>query len=239
MMGDNDIHLRVESLTAGYGSITILRDISLQINHGQILGVLGRNGMGKTTLIRCLSGLIPLTRGAIFLDGEDINRLPPHKRARIGITTVVQGRGIFPDLTVHENLEMGRIASNTKKRNRIDEVVGYFPVLSDRFSQKAGTLSGGEQQMLAIGRGLMTGPKLMLLDEPSEGIMPMLVRQISAILVEINRNERMSIIIVEQNLPMVFSMTNSCIILEKGQIVITGNKEELSQSTVMKQHLAI
>jgi branched-chain amino acid transport system ATP-binding protein len=239
MMGENDIHMRVESLTAGYGSIIILRDISLQIHHGQILGVLGRNGMGKTTLIRCLSGLIPLTTGSIFLDGEDISRLPPHKRSRSGITTVVQGRGVFPDLTVRENLKMGRIASGAKKRNRIDEVVGYFPVLSDRFNQKAGTLSGGEQQMLAIGRGLMTDPKLMLLDEPSEGIMPKLVRQISGILVEINRNERMSIIIVEQNVPMIFSMTDRCILIEKGQVVVEGNREELSRSKVMKQYLAI
>ncbi len=238
-MGENDIHMRVESLTAGYGSIIILRDISLQIHHGQILGVLGRNGMGKTTLIRCLSGLIPLTTGSIFLDGEDISRLPPHKRSRSGITTVVQGRGIFPDLNVRENLKMGRIASGAKKRNRIDEVVGYFPVLSDRFNQKAGTLSGGEQQMLAIGRGLMTDPKLMLLDEPSEGIMPKLVRQISDILVEINRNERMSIIIVEQNVPMIFSMTDRCILIEKGQVVVEGNREELSRSKVMKQYLAI
>jgi len=238
-MNDNGIHLRAEKLTVGYGNIIILRDISLEINHGQILGVLGRNGMGKTTLIRCLSGLIPLKSGAISLEGKDISHLPPHQRARSGMTTVVQGRGIFPDLTVYENLKMGRIASGTKKRSRIDEVVEYFPVLSSRFNQKAGTLSGGEQQMLAIGRGLMTEPKLMLLDEPSEGIMPKLVKQIATILVEINRSEKMSIIIVEQNVPMVFSMTDRCILLEKGEIVVTGNRKELSQNKVMKQYLAI
>ena len=130
----------------------------------------GRNGMGKTTLIRCLAGLLPSWHGSISLDGEDVTRLPAHERARRGLTTIVQGRGLFPRLTVRENLEMGRIAGGGGKRSHLDEVIGYFPRLGERLGQAAGTLSGGEQQMLSIGCGLMTHPRLMLLDEPSDGI---------------------------------------------------------------------
>ncbi|MDH3475247.1 MAG: ABC transporter ATP-binding protein [Rhodospirillales bacterium] len=231
--------LKVDNVTAGYGDITVLRDVSLAVEAGETLGVLGRNGMGKTTLIRCLAGLIPVTSGSISFDGRDITTLSVHERARLGITTVVQGRGIFPRLSVAENLEMGRIASGRSKRSRVDEVLGYFPQLAERMRQVASTLSGGEQQMLAVGRGLMTDPRLMLLDEPSEGIMPILVQQISKILSDINRKENLTIVIVEQNVPMVFSMTDECIILEKGQVVAGGTRQEVSSSEVMKEYLAI
>ena len=231
--------LRVEQLSAGYGSIGVLRDISFTVEKGEVLGVLGRNGMGKTTLIRALAGTIPPSQGSIFLEGEEISKLPDYQRARRGITTVVQGRGMFPKLTVRENLEMGRIAGGRAKRNRRDEVLSYFPRLAERMNQLAGTMSGGEQQMLAIGRGLMTDPTVMLLDEPSDGIMPTLVRQIAETLAKINRAEGMTIIIVEQNVPMVFSMADRCIILEKGRIVAGGSKDEIAQSNLMKEYLAI
>ncbi len=231
--------LEVEGVTAGYGSITVLRDVSLRVADGEILGVLGRNGMGKSTLIRCISGLIPASAGALRFADRDITRLPPHQRARLGITTIVQGRGIFPRMSVRENLEMGRIAGGTAKRSRLDEVLGYFPRLKERLGQLAGTMSGGEQQMLAIGRGLMTDPKLMLLDEPSDGIMPALVAQIAETLVAINRAEGMTIVIVEQNVPMVFRMTRHCIILEKGTVVAEGSREELEASEAMHEYLAV
>lgn len=231
--------LVVQNVTAGYGNITVLHDLSLTVASGAILGVLGRNGMGKTTLIRCLAGLIMPQAGAITLEGEDISRLPPHQRARRGITTVVQGRGIFPRLTVMENLEMGRVAAGKRKRNRLDEVLGYFPRLKERLMQDAGTLSGGEQQMLAIGRGLMTDPKVILLDEPSDGIMPTLVKQIGVTLCEINRRENTTIVIVEQNVPMVFSMAQYCIVLEKGRLVAEGTCDDVSQSDVLLEYLAI
>ncbi len=231
--------LRVDNITAGYGKITVLRNLSLEVREGEILGLLGRNGMGKTTLIRCLAGLIRPTAGNITFEDRQITELPPHERAQIGITTVVQGRGVFPGLTVRENLEMGRIASRRTKRSRIDEVVSYFPRLGERMRQSAGTLSGGEQQMLAIGRGLMTDPTMMLLDEPSDGIMPMLVQQNAKILKEINHREGMTMIIVEQNVPMVFSLTDHCVILEKGQVVTEGTRDEVSRSEVMKAYLAI
>ncbi len=231
--------LEVRDITAGYGTITVLRQLSLSVPESGILGVLGRNGMGKTTLIRTLAGLVQPSEGTIALNGRDITRLPPHERASMGMTTVVQDRGIFPRLTVHENLEMGRIASGQAKRDRIEEVLGYFPRLRERLGQLAGTMSGGEQQMLAIGRGLMTDPKVMLLDEPSDGIMPTLVQQIGETLGEINRQEGTAIVLVEQNLPMVFGMAQYCIVLEKGQLVAEGTSEEVSRSEVLQEYLAI
>jgi ABC-type branched-subunit amino acid transport system ATPase component len=231
--------LSVENLHSGYGDIKVIRGVSFRLADDQILGVLGRNGMGKSTLIRALAGLLPAREGTIRLRDEDITRLPPHERARRGITTVVQGRGIFPRLSVRENLEMGRIAGGGRKRSRLDQVVGYFPRLGERLDQPAGTMSGGEQQMLAIGRGLMTSPTLMLLDEPSDGIMPVLVQQIASVLVQINRNEKVAIVIVEQNVPMVFAMTDRCIIIEKGRIVAEGSRDDVSRSEVMREYLAI
>jgi ABC-type branched-subunit amino acid transport system ATPase component len=231
--------LVVDKVTAGYGAITVLRDVSISVVDGEILGVLGRNGMGKTTLIRCLAGLLPVRCGAIRLGGQDITRLSAHERARRGMTTIIQGRGIFPRLTVWENLEMGRIAGGGHKSSRLTEVFEYFPRLAERRCQQAGTLSGGEQQMLAIGRGLMTLPKLILLDEPSDGVMPVLVRQIAEIMVRINREEGITMIIVEQNVPMVFSMTDHFAIIEKGRVVAEGSRDAVANSEVMKEYLAI
>lgn len=231
--------LEVENITAGYGNITVLRDVSFNVHDGGVVGVLGRNGMGKSTLIKCLAGLIIPTEGTIKVNGEDISKLFPHVRANLGVTTVVQGRGIFPNLTVMENLEMGRIAGRRGKRNRLEEVLGYFPRLRERLTQLAGTLSGGEQQMLAIGRGLMTDPKLILLDEPSDGIMPTLVEQIAATLAEINRREGTTIVIVEQNLPMVFSLAEYCIVIEKGKLVAEGTCEKIQKSEILQEYLAI
>jgi ABC-type branched-subunit amino acid transport system ATPase component len=231
--------LEVENIDAGYGPIGVLRGVSLSVGQGEVVGVLGRNGMGKTTLIRALSGLVIPTAGAIRFEGRDITRLEPHKRARLGITTVVQGRGMFPKLTVRENLKMGRMASGRVNRDRTEEVLDYFPRLHERLGQLAGTMSGGEQQMLAIGRGLMTDPRLMLLDEPSDGIMPTLVTQIADTLTRINRTEHTAIVLVEQNVPLVFAMAERCIILEKGQVVAGGTRDEVSGSELMQQYLAI
>jgi ABC-type branched-subunit amino acid transport system ATPase component len=231
--------LEVQAIHSGYGNIAVLSNISFSLEKGEILGVLGRNGMGKSTLIRTVAGVLIATSGSIKFNGVDVTALPAHLRAGLGITAVVQGRGIFPKLTVWENLEMGRIASGRAKRNRMDEVLGYFPHLSERLTQLAGTMSGGEQQMLAIGRGIMTDPSIMLLDEPSDGIMPTLVTQIGATLGEISKRSGLSILIAEQNVPLVFSLTNRCIILEKGRIVAQGSRQAVSRSEVMKQYLAI
>jgi len=231
--------LSVKNIFAGYGNITVLKDVTFHLNKNNILGVLGRNGMGKSTLIRVLSGLILPSKGVIELMGENITNYAPHVRAQKRITTIVQGKGIFPKLNVHENLLMGIISQKRKINSRLDEVFSYFPIISNRLHQTAGTLSGGEQQMLAIGRAIMTDPEIMLLDEPSDGIMPALVDEITNTLKKINQTNNISMIIVEQNVPMIFSLTDNCIILEKGRIVISGKKTDVENSQIMKQYLAI
>ena len=231
--------LNVQNIFAGYGNITVLKDVTFHLEKNNILGVLGRNGMGKSTLIRVLSGLILPSKGVIELMGENITNYAPHVRAQKRITTIVQGKGIFPKLNVHENLLMGIISQKRKINSRLDEVFSYFPIISNRLHQTAGTLSGGEQQMLAIGRAIMTDPEIMLLDEPSDGIMPALVDEITNTLKKINQTNNISMIIVEQNVPMIFSLTDNCIILEKGRIVISGKKTDVENSQIMKQYLAI
>ena len=231
--------LSVKNIFAGYGNITVLKDVTFHLKKNNILGVLGRNGMGKSTLIRVLSGLILPSKGVIELMGENITNYAPHVRAQKRITTIVQGRGIFPKLNVYENLLMGIISQKRKINSRLDEVFSYFPIISNRLHQTAGTLSGGEQQMLAIGRAIMTDPEIMLLDEPSDGIMPALVDEITNTLKKINQTNNISMIIVEQNVPMIFSLTDNCIILEKGRIVISGKKSDVENSQIMKQYLAI
>ena len=231
--------LSVKNISAGYGNITVLKDVTFHLKKNNILGVLGRNGMGKSTLIRVLSGLILPSKGVIELMGENITNYAPHVRAQKRITTIVQGKGIFPKLNVHENLLMGIISQKRKINSRLDEVFSYFPIISNRLHQTAGTLSGGEQQMLAIGRAIMADPVIMILDEPSDGIMPALVDEITNTLKKINQTNNISMIIVEQNVPMIFSLTDNCIILEKGRIVISGKKSDVENSQIMKQYLAI
>ena len=160
-------------------------------------------------------------------------------RAQKKIATIVQGRGIFPRLKVVENLMLGKLLQTTVKKDRLDEVYSYFPILSERNSQVAGTLSGGEQQMLAIGRAIMSDPKIMLLDEPSDGIMPSLVKEIGTTLKSMSQKNNISLVVVEQNVPLIFSLTDQCIILEKGKIVVEGKKSEIQDSNIMKQYLAI
>ena len=231
--------LSVENVSAGYGKISVLSEISIRLESNSILGVLGRNGMGKSTLIKVLSGLLTCHSGKIFLDNEDITDYPPHLRAQKKIATIVHGRGIFPRLKVVENLMLGKLLQTTVKKDRLDEVYSYFPILSERTGQVAGTLSGGEQQMLAIGRAIMSDPKIMLLDEPSDGIMPSLVKEIGTTLKSMSQKNNISLVVVEQNVPLIFSLTDRCIILEKGKIVVEGKKSEIQDSNIMKQYLAI
>ena len=233
------MEILVEKVRAGYGDITVLRELSLTIPSGGIIGILGRNGMGKSTLVRCIAGLNPPTSGRILCDGTDITNLPVHERAKLSITAVLQGRGTFAAMSVRENLEMGRVASGKALASRLDEVISYFPRLGERLSQRAGTMSGGEQQMLAIGRAIMSHPKVILLDEPSDGIMPLIVSQIGDILVRINREQGITILIVEQNVPMIARMTDDCAIIEKGRIVLQGSLKQLEQSETMHEYLAV
>jgi len=232
--------LKLKNVSSGYGEIKILKNISLDLNKGEILGILGRNGMGKSTLIKTISGLIKPYEGSIFFKDQNITSSESFQKAKYGITTVIQGRGIFSDLTVFENLIFGKIASGEKKINKIEEVFNYFPKLKERIKQKAGTLSGGEQQMLAIGRGLMTNPVLFLLDEPSDGIMPKLIHEIGDTILKINKEQKLSFIIVEQNLNLIRKTTQRYIVLEKGEVVKQGiTNDIIKDKNIIDKYLSV
>jgi ABC-type branched-subunit amino acid transport system ATPase component len=232
--------LRVEEVQAGYGRGVILHGLSMSVEAGEVLGILGRNGMGKSTLIKVLAGLLKVRSGRLEVDGADLTRAGPHVRARHGVAVVPQGRGIFPDLTVNENLRFGKLAAGDRaKEGRLDEVLAYFPRLEERRRQRAGSMSGGEQQMLAIARAMMAEPRILLLDEPSDGIMPILVQQIARNLRDINQSEGLTTVVVEQNVPMVESMATRCLILEGGRIVAGGTPAELNASGDIERHLGV
>jgi branched-chain amino acid transport system ATP-binding protein len=231
--------LEARDLVVGYGDTTVIRGVDLSLAAGEVLGVMGRNGTGKTTLMRALAGTLPVRSGVIRFREQDVTALPAHLRARAGMQLVVQGRGIFPDLTVGENLKIAAIATGRRAVNQLDAVTTYFPRLGERMSQHGGTLSGGEQQMLAIGRALMANPEVILLDEPSEGIMPILVKQIGDVVRRIATEQGLGIIIVEQNTEIVFRISDRCLIIEKGRIVSEGLPAELRDDEIMRKHLAI
>ena len=232
--------LRVSDVAAGYGRGVVLHDVSFSVAPGEVVGVLGRNGMGKTTLIRVLAGLLRAREGSVHVGEADVTREAAHARAGRGVAVVPQGRGVFAELTVAENLRLGRMAAGGRARpGRLDEVFDHFPRLAERRKQRAGTMSGGEQQMLAIGRALMAEPQLLLLDEPSDGIMPVLVQQIARDIRAVNVNEGLTTVVVEQNVPMVASMASRCLILESGRIVAEGTPEELDQSGEIERHLGV
>jgi len=231
--------LNVNSIDVSYGETRVISDLSMEVHDSEILAVLGRNGMGKTTLLKCLAGALRADTGTIEFSGENITALPAHERAFRGISLIPQGREIFPDLTIGENLRMGSFA--TVDRDPLDRKViyEYFPVLEERVGQKGGTLSGGQQQMLAIARGLITNPKLMLLDEPSEGIQPSIVNQIATIISEIHELEGIPIVLVEQNAELVFSVADRGYILENGRIVEDRRIDELQDDELIKDRLGI
>jgi branched-chain amino acid transport system ATP-binding protein len=215
--------LRVERLEVGYGPLTVLRGISLSVQRGEIVAVVGANGAGKSTLLKAISGLLPVS-GAIHFQGVDITRLAPHRIVALGIAQVPEGRQLFADLTVRDNLELGAFAwarGSDRKWGDMERVFEIFPVLLERSRQLAGTLSGGEQQMLAIGRALMARPKLLLLDEPSLGLAPMLVKTIFEVIFRLKQAD-LAIVLVEQNARAALAMADRGYILETGRIVGEG-----------------
>lgn len=231
--------LRVEGLRAAYGSIPVLNGVDLMVGHGEVLVLLGRNGVGKTTLMRALIGLLPPTAGRIAFDGVDMTGGRPHRIARAGISYVPQGRGIFPKLTVRENLLIGTRARPNGDERIPEEVYAHFPMLRERGEQLAGTLSGGQQQQLAIGRALCAEPKLLLLDEPSEGIQPNLVQEIGCFIRELVGRTGVSVLLVEQNLDLGLGVASRCAIMEKGAIVHEGKPAELRCDAALHRYLAI
>jgi len=215
--------LEVEDAHTYYGESHVLQGVSLHVAEGEVLAILGRNGMGKTTLIRSVIGFTPPRRGAVRFKGDDITRWPPYRMVEAGMALVPQGRRVFPSLTVSENLEVARSGSG---RWTIDRVHELFPRLRERGGNRANKLSGGEQQMLAIGRALMSNPDLLLLDEPTEGLAPLLVREVGRVIQQLKR-EGLSILLVEQNLPLALSVADRIHILSRGRIVHSSRPEEL------------
>ena len=222
--------LKLDSVVAGYGQIMAIKGISLEVGEGDIVALIGSNGAGKTTTLNTISGLIRPRSGTITFDGVDIARVPPHKIVDAGISQVPEGRGIFGRLTVLENLEMGayRRGGNVDLEEDLDKVYTLFPRLKERLKQAGGSLSGGEQQMLAIGRGLMARPRLMLLDEPSMGLSPILTEVIFQTIVDINR-QGTTLLLVEQNAQLALAIANRASCLESGEIVLQGPADELRE----------
>jgi len=231
--------LEIKNLNVHYGVIHALKDISLTVNAGEIVTLIGANGAGKTTTLRTISGLIKATSGDILLEGKNIISLPAPERVQMGISHVPEGRRIFPPMSVLENLEMGAFLRKDKAEIKKDLEMVYrrFPILGDRKKQTAGTLSGGEQQMLAMGRALMSRPRILLMDEPSMGLAPLLVREIFEIIKDIN-SMGTTILLIEQNASMALSIAHRAYVIETGSIIISGTGDELSKSKeIQKSYL--
>ena len=232
--------LTIDALEAGYGEARVLRGLDLTVGQGEILALLGRNGMGKTTLMRAIMGLLPVRAGRIDVAGQDITGRKPFEIARLGVGYVPQGREIFGAFSVEENLVMGQLGQDTRNAPLPEALFDYFPILAERRRQSAGTLSGGEQQQLAIARALVAEPRLLLLDEPSEGIQPSIVEQIAETLGAISRDRGLTLVLVEQNIEMALDLADRCAFLEDGCIV-----EEVSavaardDEALLQRYLAI
>lgn len=231
--------LELNSIETFYGKIPALKGVSLKIEHGNITTLLGANGAGKTTTLKTITGLLHPAKGTIIFDGNRIERISPANIVRYGVSMVPEGRQVFPEMTVKENLEMGAFIRKDSKavQKELNQIFNYFPVLEKRRSKPAGLLSGGEQQMLAIGRALMAKPKLLLLDEPSLGLAPMIVDDIFVIIEKIN-HEGTTILLVEQNARIAFSVSDYCYILETGNIDTHGEPAALmNKKNIVKSYL--
>jgi urea transport system ATP-binding protein len=229
--------LSIENVSVSLGGSRILRDVSLEVSANRVFCLMGRNGVGKTTTLKSVVGLYKPNSGRVFFDGRDMSRMPPEERARAGIGYVPQGRGIFPHLTVAENLSIGAVAKRKKSKEALDRVYSLFPIIKDFLSRKGGMLSGGQQQQLAIGRALLTEPKLLILDEPTEGIQPNIIDQIGEA-IKLLRMESITILLVEQYLEFCKELADNFAILDRGSVVAQGSVAELTDD-VVKLHLTV
>lgn len=228
--------LSIRNLHVYYGGIKALQGIDVEVKEGEVVALIGANGAGKTTTLRSIFRLTPIVKGDIYFYEINLTKLSPHKIANLGISHVPEGRRVFPNMTVRENLEMGAFLVKNREiiRRNFDLVYSLFPRLKEREKQLAGTLSGGEQQMLAIGRALMSNARLLLLDEPSMGLAPLLVQEIFSVLKRINEEKR-TLLLVEQNANMAFSIAHRVYVMETGKIVLSGNTEEVANNELVKK----
>lgn len=228
--------MRLEDVDVSYGPIPALKEISLTVSPGQIVALLGSNGAGKTTLLRTISGILRPQRGTISFEGKRIERAPTEKIVLAGIVQVPEGRQLFADLSVLENLRMGAFLRKDRDLQKdFDQVFSYFPVLRDRLSQAAGTLSGGEMQMLAIGRALVARPRLLLLDEPSLGLAPVIVQKLFTVIKDLNQRQGLTVLLAEQNAHMSLGISHYAYVLETGKLALSGAPRELRRNEAVQQ----
>ena len=236
-----ELILEVDSLETGYGEVQILWGVSLRAEKSKLTTIIGSNGSGKTTLLKAITGVLPVWNGRVIFKGEDITDIPAYKRAERGLVMVPEGRMVFPEMSVYENLEMGAYTkrARSKLKESMDFVFSLFPRLKERIDQKAGTMSGGEQQMLAIGRGLMACPELLILDEPSLGLAPKLVLEVFEIIEKL-RSEGVTMLLVEQNVHLSLAITDYAYVMAEGRIVMEGSGKDLIKSDeIRKAYLGI
>jgi branched-chain amino acid transport system ATP-binding protein len=226
--------LEVKNLAVSYGAVKAIHGVSLEVYDGEVVSLIGANGAGKTTILRTISGLKKADDGEIRFDGTDLRKMDPSKIITLKLAHVPEGRHIFPQMTVEENLEMGAFTDRKDMEANMEEVFGRFGRLKERKKQLAGTLSGGEQQMLAVGRALMAKPKMILMDEPSMGLSPLLVKEIFSIIKEVNR-KGITVLLVEQNAKMALSISSRAYVMETGKITISGNAGELLRDDRVKK----
>ena len=231
--------LNVNKLRSGYGNVAVINGLSFDVKEGEIVAIVGRNGVGKTTLLKTLIGELPCQGGDIEFRGRSMNAVPAAERAQLGIGYVPQGRGLFTGLSVEDNLRLGKLVGGRPKEMNFDRVYGFFPILKTRLSQIAGTMSGGQQQQLSIGRILIGNPSIMLLDKPSEGIQPNIVQEIGEIIRRIRTEEKLTVIIVEQNLDLIQASADRCIVIDKGAIVDEILPSDLDDPEIARKYLAI
>lgn len=229
--------LDVAGITSGYGGSVVIRDVSLAVASGEILALVGKNGMGKTSLLKAILGFLPAWHGSVSLQGRDVTGLAPFRKRRLGIAHVPQEQALFQDLTVRENLRLGLLQDRGFEA-RLAEIAEWFPVLAARLQQRAGTLSGGEQKMLIVARGLMADPAVLLLDEVTEGLQPSVVDRLGEVLKTVQRKRRTAMLIVEQHIPFVLGLADRFAVLKGGEIVDTG-KVDASAATQIEDHMAL
>lgn len=227
--------LKLEDVHVSYSKSRVINGVSMTIEQGGKVCLIGRNGVGKTTLLKSIMGLQPVETGKVFLNELDITKYKTYRRSKLGIAYVPQGREIIPMLTVKENLQLGSMCHSPKDESKLmEEVLTYFPALNEHMQRKGGVLSGGQQQQLAIARALMSNPKILILDEPSEGIQPNVVAEIANIISLINKDKNISILLVEQNLQFAKKVTDQYFIMEKGKIIASGSFEEVEEEEIKK-----